>query len=259
MEKIQIDLIDFSAHQTSDGFRYVVHMKCHVSKYTWAEGLKSKVALFHLPFLTKCMKKRRIPYFSNLCKLCKFCSLESHRRRAVCTSNFLCVLGPCKVLQSDNGGEFVGSDFKAMLTEEFPVTKQIFNLPRHPQTTGLIERANSTLEQRVGSWIQKNGAEGWNNALSMLVHEINTQPSHTIGGLTPFEMLFAKKHHPRMQILPDEEYERVLRNDCEEEEAADDDGVELSDSEQQDDANSSDPVRESMIQNPAFKFVSLLI
>lgn len=46
MERLQIDLIDLSAHQTSDGHRYVVHMKCHTSKFTWAEAIKTKVRLF---------------------------------------------------------------------------------------------------------------------------------------------------------------------------------------------------------------------
>lgn len=154
--------------------------------------------------------------------------------------------GPPKILQSDNGGEFIGSDMKTMLHEEFPVTKHIFNLPRHPQTTGLIERANATLEQRLGVWIQENGSDGWNQALPMLVHEINIQPSHTIGGLTPYEMMFAKKHHPRMQSLPDEEYTRALHSDTDEGDNDNDEEIqgefEGSDAEEPENENSSDPV-----------------
>ena len=58
------------------------------------------------------------------------------------------LFGAPKILQTDNGGEFTGKCMEEAL-HDFPNTKRIRGRARHPQSQGLIERANQTLENRV--------------------------------------------------------------------------------------------------------------
>lgn len=100
------------------------------------------------------------------------------------------MFGPPIVLQSDNGGEFRGNELAEFLRKNFPYVKHIFSRPRHPESNGLIERANQTLENRIQSWVQENGgsSDGWADALPQIALVINTTWTRTIKA-TPFEVL----------------------------------------------------------------------
>ena len=113
--------------------------------------------------------------------------------------------GPPKILQSDNGGEFVGKAVQDLLLE-FPNTRHIKSRPRHPQTQGLIERANQTLETKIAAVLLENPVEGsWAHHLARILFDINTSFSATIGS-TPFELMFNRKPLPMTAIpIPTEE------------------------------------------------------
>lgn len=57
------------------------------------------------------------------------------------------VEGAPSVIQSDNGTEFKNLIMKE-LCEKYYV-KQRFSRPRHPQSQGIVERANQTLIRRI--------------------------------------------------------------------------------------------------------------
>ena len=40
---------------------------------------------------------------------------------------------------------------------------------RHPQTQGLIERGNCTLEATLGKWMQHNKTEEWSKGIYMSI------------------------------------------------------------------------------------------
>ncbi|CAF2910323.1 unnamed protein product, partial [Rotaria sp. Silwood2] len=70
--------------------------------------------------------------------------------------------GAPRILQSDNGKEFVAKvikDFK----KTWPDLIIINGRPRHPQTQGLVERGNQTLESALGKWMESNNRKDWSN------------------------------------------------------------------------------------------------
>ena len=55
------------------------------------------------------------------------------------------------ILQSDNGKGFCAEVIKELI-EMWPSVKIINGRPRHPQSQGLVERANGLLQQKLGKW-----------------------------------------------------------------------------------------------------------
>ena len=94
------------------------HVRDHFTRFSWAKSLTSKRAV------------EVAAYLFDL-----FHSLGS----------------PPTILQSDNGKEFCASVITE-LTQMWPSLKIIHGRPRHPQSQGLVERANGILEQKLGKW-----------------------------------------------------------------------------------------------------------
>jgi len=79
---------------------------------------------------------------------------------------------PSKILQSDNGLEFVAT----VITELKHIWTDLLIIhgrPRHPRSQGCIERANGDLEIKLGKWIQDN-QKGWSSGLPLVVYGVNT-------------------------------------------------------------------------------------
>ncbi len=106
-----MDLIDMSGGAQENDPKWIFHAKDHMSKLTFATYLHRKTA----GEVVKAVRQ------------------------------MLCLYGPCRILQHDRGREFANADLKALLTNEFPSVKTIASRPRHPETNGLIERANGVL------------------------------------------------------------------------------------------------------------------
>ena len=76
--------------------------------------------------------------------------------------------GSPTILQSDNGKEFVAliiRDLVGMWSE----TRIINGRPRYPQSQGLIERANGTLDVKLSTWIEDNNREDWSAGLPLAI------------------------------------------------------------------------------------------
>ncbi|CAG8657109.1 7947_t:CDS:2, partial [Diversispora eburnea] len=114
LSRIQMDLIDLS-FDPDEEFKYVCHVRDHFTRFSWARALTSK---------------RPIEVASFLFDL--FHSIG---------------LSPT-ILQSDNGKEFVAQVIKELI-ELWPSVTIINGWPRHPQSQGLVERANGILEQKL--------------------------------------------------------------------------------------------------------------
>lgn len=163
MHHVEVDLIDMSSRPDGES-KYIIHMQDHTSKYCWAKPLSSK----HCSGVTRFIR------------------------------NVFYTFGPPCILQSDNGGEFVGRELREMLQAEFPNVQHRFITPRHPESDGLIERHNQVLEQRIGSWLQENRRDdGWATALPSIIFNINTSYTRTIKS-TPFQFMFLRSH---VQVL----------------------------------------------------------
>src|ERR1700724_845888 len=101
-----MDLIDFRG--LPDGrYRYILHVKDHFTRFSWAYPLISK---------------------------------KTHKIALILFRLFT-EIGPPTILQSDNGREFTSNVIKD-LSELWDNIKIINGRPRHPQSQGLVERSN---------------------------------------------------------------------------------------------------------------------
>lgn len=118
-------------------------MKDHFSKFSWAYSLRTKEAE---PAAEKLLQQ--------------FYSFD-----------------PPHILQSDNGKEFVAKVIIVSLDTYLLSSSSCFPMkdlkktwtdlviingrPRHPQTQGLVERGNQTLEMALGKWLQCGQSVEW--------------------------------------------------------------------------------------------------
>ena len=114
LTRCQVDLIDMSSRSDQD-FKWIFHMRDHFSKFSWAYPLVSKRA--------SRVAERLVDIFS--------------------------LFGPPKILQSDNGKEFVATVIKE-LANVWKGLIIINGRPRHPQSQGCVERGNGDLQIKLG-------------------------------------------------------------------------------------------------------------
>ena len=101
----------------SDGdMKWILHMRDHFTKFSWAHALPSK----HAAGVAAKLKTT----------FCQFSSPE--------------------ILQSDNGSEFV-AEVISDLVKSWPGTLIIRGRPHHPQSQGMVERGNQDLELKLGN------------------------------------------------------------------------------------------------------------
>jgi len=91
-----------------------------------------------------------------------------------------------KSFSSDNGGEYVSTEFQAFLSEhgiEFVPTP-----PRTPELNGLAERTNRTLGEMARALLIQSGlTDGyWTEAYSTACYIRNRVGTKALGGMTPF-------------------------------------------------------------------------
>ncbi|CAF2953549.1 unnamed protein product [Rotaria sp. Silwood2] len=122
--RIHVDFIDMRCHP--DGrFKWILHVKDHFSRFSWAYPLESKEA--------ELVAEKLLNQFS--------------------------LFGAPCILQSDNGKEFVARVIKTW------VDLAILNgRIRHSETHRLIERSNRTLAMALYRWMQHNRTDNWSAA-----------------------------------------------------------------------------------------------
>ena len=105
------------------------------------------------------------------------------------------LLQGCKIggIHSDNGGEFIGEDFKVYCKRNGIL--QTYSAPKAPQQNGIAERSNRTVADmarclRIEAGL---GKEFWAEACNTSVHILNRVPSAILGGQTPYHKLFGKQ------------------------------------------------------------------
>jgi hypothetical protein len=102
-------------------------------------------------------------------------------------------------LQSDNGKEFCASVIKE-LVDLWPSIKIINGRPRHPQSQGLVERANGILQQKLGKWRESSGRSDWSYGLRLVILSMNNSicRSHK---KTPYELVYGDKPRGNCNLI----------------------------------------------------------
>lgn len=139
-------------------FKYICHVRDHFSRFSWAKALTSK---------------RAVEVAAYLFDLFHFLGSSP------------------TILQSDNGKEFCASVIKE-LVNLWPSIKIINGRPRHPQSQGLVERANGILQQKLGKWKEDTGRHDWSFGLRLIILSMNHSycRSHK---KTPYELVYGDK------------------------------------------------------------------
>ena len=139
-------------------FKYICHVRDHFSRFSWAKALTSK---------------RAVEVAAYLFDLFHFLGSSP------------------TILQSDNGKEFCASVIKE-LVNLWPSIKIINGRPRHPQSQGLVERANGILQQKLGKWKEDTGRHDWSFGLRLIILSMNHSYCHS-HKKTPYELVYGDK------------------------------------------------------------------
>lgn len=142
-----------------NNFKYILHVRDHFSRYSWAKPLESKESIVIAGILY----------------------------------DIFCQFGPPIILQSDNGGEFT-SDVIKSLTKMWPSLKLINGRPRHPQSQGLVEKGNDILEKKIGAWMEQNSTKTWTVGLNYIIFTMNNSICRATNK-TPYEIVFGMHPH----------------------------------------------------------------
>lgn len=113
--------------------------------------------------------------------------------------------GPPESLLTDNGPAF-RAEFLGRLTQLLGIQK-IFTLAHNPKANGVVERYNRTLcGLLAGIMADHESLIGWDIFLPLAVHAYNASRHASLGGMTPFELMFGRNPNEFSQsILPETE------------------------------------------------------
>lgn len=164
-ERGQVDLIDMRSCKTSDNYCYILHYQDHFTKFSILNALCSKQPTevsFHL-------------------------------------YEIFALMGAPKILQSDNGNEFVGAPLRNMMKTFWPGTKLVHGSPRHPQSQGSVEKANGDVKRMLRGLMQEKNTYYWVDLLKQ-VQWTKNMVNHRVIGMSPYEAVFGQKHVSPMKI-----------------------------------------------------------
>ena len=76
----------------------------------------------------------------------------------------------------------------------WPSVKIINGRPRHPQSQGLVERANGLLQQKLGKWKENTGQNDWFFGLRFVIMAMNNSWCRSHKKI-PYELVYGDKPH----------------------------------------------------------------
>lgn len=181
------------AQARDDEYRYIIHMRDHFTKFSWARAAKRKTADNVTKFLYE----------------------------------IFLMFGPPTILQCDNGREFTG--IIENLGNLWPNLKVIHGRPRHPQSQGMIERANGIMERKIARWMETHKQTNWTSVLGRVVYTMNCEVSRTTK-TSPYELVFGISPY-KNRVLLDELFEAGVTEEILAEDSVDIEGNNESESE----------------------------
>ena len=156
LELVMFDLFTMPM-LTPDGYKYVLLVKDHFTKFHWKQAFKTKEMEGIAQFMYDTFKDQGVP-------------LRWH---------------------CDNGSEFCNQCMDRAI-ELLGGSEYTHGRPRHPQTQGLIERANATVKTKVLKKCQQNGylvpteTFEWRPYLELVVDNENNVPLKLYNGVSAF-------------------------------------------------------------------------
>ena len=160
----QVDLIDMRSCKI-DNYCYILHYQDNFTKFSVLEALHSKQTT----------------------------EVSQH------LYEIFTLIGAPRILQSDNGTEFVGAPLKKMMKTFWPRTELVQGSPRHPQSQGSVEKANGDIKRMLCALMQEKNTCSWVDLLKQ-VQWTKNMVNHRVIGMSPYEAVFGQKHASPMKI-----------------------------------------------------------
>jgi transposase InsO family protein len=131
-----------------------------------------------------------VEYFSKWIEAKHLATITSTTVQKFFWQNIICRFGVPKAITIDNGTQFDADTFKTFCSQIG--TKIHFASVRHPESNGLVERANGIIITRIMKSIFNQDKAKWPDELLKVVWSHNTVVSRSTG-FTPFKLLFVDK------------------------------------------------------------------
>jgi hypothetical protein len=128
-----------------------------------------------------------VEYFSKWIEAKPLATITSATVQKFFWQNIVCRFGVPKAITIDNGTQFDDETFKAFCDQIG--TKIHFASVRHPESNGLVERANGIIITRIMKSIFNQSKGKWLDKLIKVVWNHNTDVSRSTR-FTPFKLLF---------------------------------------------------------------------
>lgn len=148
-----------------------------------------------------------LQYQDHLTKFCILRPLKSKKAEEVAGVLFdiFCIFGCPKILQSDNGREFVNKVVEE-LVEMWPDCRIVHGRPRYPQSQGSIERANADAANMLRAYMTEKKTRHWAKACLIVQYRKNCALNRTIKR-SPYEALFGER--PATEMIEIDEAENA--------------------------------------------------
>jgi transposase InsO family protein len=154
-----------------------------------------------------------VEYFSNWIEAKPLATITSVTIQKFFWQNIVCRFGVPKAITVDNGTQFDAETFKDFCDQIG--TKIYFASVRHPESNGLVKRANDIIMTGIIKLIFHQPRGKWPGELIKVVWSHNTTISRSTG-FTPFKLLFGDK-----AITPEEAKAGSIRTAASTEDEAD--------------------------------------
>jgi hypothetical protein len=128
-----------------------------------------------------------VEYFSKWTEAKPLATITSATVQKFFWQNIVCRFGVPKAITVDNGTQFDAETFKDVCNQIG--TKIHFASVRHPESNGLVERANDIIMTGIMKLIFNQPRGKWPDELIKVVWSHNTTTSRSTG-FTPFKLLF---------------------------------------------------------------------
>jgi transposase InsO family protein len=128
-----------------------------------------------------------VEYFSKLIEAKPLATITLVTVQKFFWQNIVCRFGVSKAIIVDNGTQFDAETFKNFCDQIG--TKIHFALVRHPESNGLVKRANGIIMMGIMKLIFNQPRGNWPDELIKVVWSHNTTISRSTG-FTPFKLLF---------------------------------------------------------------------
>jgi hypothetical protein len=154
-----------------------------------------------------------VEYFSKCIEAKPLATITSVTVQKFFWQNIVCRFGVPKAITVDNGTQFDAEAFKEFCDQID--TKIHFASVRHPESNGLVERANGIIMTGIMKLIFNQPRGKWTEELIKMVWSHNTTVSRSTG-FTPFKLLFGDE-----AITPEEAKTGSIRTTASAEDEAD--------------------------------------